>query len=66
MEWRIDFKEKVVFEVTVKYTPGMMDTKWEIKSMPEALSEKFKDEVWNNLSVNIDETDWVNSREKGE
>ena len=62
MECKIDFdfEEKVVFEVEVKYVPGVMDTRWRIKTMPEALSEKFKNELWENLSVDVDKIEWMN------
>ena len=68
MEWKLDVddEEEVVFEVEVKYTPGVMDTKWLIKSMPEALSEKFRNELWENLGVDIGEIDWVNGGDMGE
>ena len=59
MEWKIDFDEKVVFEVEVKYAPGIMNEEWKIKSMPEPLSEKFKDELWDNLGVDINDKKWV-------
>ena len=64
MEWKIDFEEEVVFEVKVKYTPGVMDTRWMIKTMPEALSEKFKNELWEEFTVNVDELDWANGGDK--
>ena len=52
-------EEEVVFEVKVNYIPGMMSEKWEIKSMSKPLSEKFKSELWENLSVDIDNTDHI-------
>ena len=51
--------EEVVFEVKVNYCPGMMSERWKIKSMDKPLSKKFKSELWENLNVNIDEKEWV-------
>ena len=52
-------EEEVVFEVKVNYIPGMMSERWKIKSMDKPLSKRFKDELWKNLNVNIDEKEWV-------
>ena len=53
------FDEDVVFEVKVRYRPGVMDALWKIKSMSKPLSKKFKSELWDNLNVDIEKLKWV-------
>ena len=61
---KICFEEEAVFEVSVKYMPGIFETTWKIKDIPELISMKFKNELWENLRVDVGKIEWVNNEKE--
>ena len=60
MNNKIDFDfEKAVFEVKVKYTPGIFETRWKIKNIPKLITRQFKDELWNSLGIDLETIELV-------
>ena len=61
--------EEAIFEVNVKYAPGMIETKWLIKKIPELITMDFKNELKEDLGIDLgtieikeDEIDWVRNK----
>ena len=69
MERKIDFEE-AIFEVRVKYAPGLMETRWKIKKIPELITMDFKSALKEDLGVDLatieikeDEIEWLDNGE---
>ena len=61
--------EEAIFEVNVKYAPGIIETKWSIKKIPELITMDFKNELKETLGIDLgtieikeDEIDWVRNK----
>ena len=46
--------EKIKLLLDIEWTPGIMTKKWKILE-GDKFSEEFKDEIWDEYSIDVDE-----------